>query len=62
MENTNGYHKFSKRHPLVSWDATNYIPSLIENTKTTLNTVFQLMYDVRKNIRINHILHTYEIF
>ena len=31
MENTNGYHKFSKRHPLVSWDATKYIPSLIEN-------------------------------
>ena len=40
MENTNGYHKFWKRHPLVSWDATNYIPSLIENTKTTLNTIF----------------------
>ena len=31
MENTNGYHKFWKRHPLVSWDATKYIPSLIEN-------------------------------
>ena len=31
MESTNGYHKFTKRHPEVSWKCGTNFSSLIEN-------------------------------